>query len=54
LVDEEWGAERAEDGDRLGGALVGVGGDADVEGFTGGDRCVKGAQRFLEGVWGSK
>ena len=49
LVDEQRGAELAEDGDGLGGALVGVGGDADVEGLAGRDGGVEGAEGFLEG-----
>ena len=52
LVDEQWGAEPAEDGDGLGGALVGVGGDADIEGFAGGDGGVEGAEGLLEGGLG--
>ena len=52
LVDEQRGAEPAEDGDGLGGALVGVRGDADVEGLAGGDGGVEGAEGLLEGGLG--
>ena len=38
----------AEDGDGLGGALVGVGGDADIEGLAVADGGVEGAEGFLE------
>ena len=51
-MDEQWGAELAEDGDGLGGPLVGVRGDADVEGLAGGDGGVERAEGFLEGGLG--
>src|SRR4029077_4329376 len=42
----------AEDGDGLGRAPVGVGGDADIEGFAGRDGGVEGAESLLEGCFG--
>src|SRR5271168_3651640 len=51
-MDEQWGAQIAEDGDCLGGALVRIRRDPDVEGFAGGDRGVESADGFLEGRLG--
>jgi hypothetical protein len=48
LVDEQWGAELAEDSDRLGGAPVRVRGDPYIEGFSGYDGRVQGTERLLE------
>ena len=47
-MDEERGAELAEDGDGLVGALVGVRRDADIEGLARGDGSVEGAEGLLE------
>ena len=51
-MDEQWGAQLVEDGDCLGGALVRIGRDADVEGLSGGDGGVKSTEGFLEGCLG--
>src|ERR1700675_1401229 len=51
-MDEQRGAEPAEDGDGLGGALVGVGRDADIEGFATSDGRVEGPQGLLKGGLG--
>jgi hypothetical protein len=53
-MDEQGVPEHAEDGDCLGGALIGVGGDAHVERLAGGDRRVEGPEGLLEGCLGIK
>jgi hypothetical protein len=52
LVDKKWRAEPAEDGDGLGGALIGVGGDADIEGFARGDGGVESPEGLRKGRLG--